>query len=408
MAVLAECPKCRWRQATKKKVCKSCGAKLDNYKKSGKVRYWISFRLPDGKQRTELVGNSLDDAKAADGKRKVQKKENRFFDMLPESNMTWQELADWYLGLPAVKRLKTLDRTERCIRRFLEVYGNSLVRDFKVEHLEKYQAKRAEDGLKPSSIHQEKIWVGAMVRKADDNEKIDPRIVKVFRRADRIFKTGSNARSRVLSVEEYQSLLSKAPEHLKGILTVAYNTGMRPEELYGLQWRHIDREQGFIRLSAEATKEGRPKSIPINHHVEKVLSALPRHLHHGYVFTYLGKPIQTRIRRSLRSVCDKVGIVYGRDVEGGFVFKDIRTAVKTHMAEAGVDEAYRNTILGHSMQGMDKYYMKPTEDSLKKAMEKYTSWLDGEIERISANVYQNVYQAPISVKALPDVSALTP
>jgi hypothetical protein len=70
------------------------------------------------------------------------------------------------------------------------------------------------------------------------------------------------------------------------------------------------------------------------------------------------------------------------------VFKDIRTTVKTNMAEAGVDEASRNAILGHRMEGMDKYYMKPGEESLKKAMEKYTAWLDGEIERISADVYQ--------------------
>jgi hypothetical protein len=35
----------------------------------------------------------------------VQKRENRIFDMLPESKMTFQELTDWYLGLKTVMKL---------------------------------------------------------------------------------------------------------------------------------------------------------------------------------------------------------------------------------------------------------------------------------------------------------------
>ena len=55
MAVLAECPLCHKKQSTKNKKC-SCGLKLDEAKKSKKVRYWITFRMPDGKQRRESVG----------------------------------------------------------------------------------------------------------------------------------------------------------------------------------------------------------------------------------------------------------------------------------------------------------------------------------------------------------------
>jgi hypothetical protein len=72
------------------------------------------------------------------------------------------------------------------------------------------------------------------------------------------------------------------------------------------------------------------KRIPINHRVKHVLYALPRHLHHGFVFTYKGKPIGTRIRRSLKTDCEKAGIPSGHKIPGGFVFKDIRTSMKTH------------------------------------------------------------------------------
>jgi len=53
-SILAECPLCHKKQATKNKSCK-CGLNLDDAKKSKKIRYWISFRMPDGKQRRESV-----------------------------------------------------------------------------------------------------------------------------------------------------------------------------------------------------------------------------------------------------------------------------------------------------------------------------------------------------------------
>ena len=104
MAVLQECPICNNKQSLKRKKC-SCGADLDKFKRSGRIKYHIQYRLPGGKQRKELVGYSIEDAKAADGKRKVQKKEGRIFDMLPQEKPTFKELAAWYLGLPKIKKL---------------------------------------------------------------------------------------------------------------------------------------------------------------------------------------------------------------------------------------------------------------------------------------------------------------
>lgn len=49
------------------------------------------------------------------------------------------------------------------------------------------------------------------------------------------------------------------------------------------------------------------------------------------------------------------------------------------MLSAGVDKVYRDTILGHSLQGMDVHYMAPSEDDLLRAMARYTAWLDDEL-----------------------------
>ena len=113
-----------------------------------------------------------------------------------------------------------------------------------------------------------------MVTKAFDNDLVDGRTVKAFRTVKRKLRKGDNARRRTLTIEEYLKLVDVAPPHLKDVLTVAFNTGMRTGELRGLRWSHIDHKAGVIRLPADLTKEKRAKIIPMNHHVKGVLAGI--------------------------------------------------------------------------------------------------------------------------------------
>jgi len=139
----------------------------------------------------------------------------------------------------------------------------------------------------------------------------------------------------------------------------------------------IDRLR-FIRLPQEITKERNVKNIPINRNVQEVLSTLPRHKNHDFVFTYHGNPITRRdgLKNSFMTTCKKAGIPYGRKVLNGITFHDIRRTLKTYMLKASVDKVYRDLILGHSLTGMDVHYLSPTDNDLKRAIEKYTDWLD--------------------------------
>ena len=51
---------------------------------------------------------------------------------------------------------------------------------------------------------------------------------------------------------------------------------------------------------------------------------------------------------------------------------------------------HRDLILGHSLQGMDAHYIVPDDDALRKAMDKYSQWLDEKIAQALANVDQSV------------------
>jgi integrase len=349
------------------------------------------------------VGTSIEEARDADGKRRVQKRGNRIFDIVPEAKMTFSKLAGWYLELEKVKALSSYWRVQIALDNFNSEFGDLLVRDIGLSQVENYQQKRLNVGMAPGTVDREVGEIKTMIYKAHDDGLLGDRIAMTFKKVKKQLKRGSNARERTMTTTEYlglttgkhkvktktgkEKLRDNSPTHLKPILIVVLYTVMRKGELLGLKWSYIDREKGFIRLPVEMTKEGKPKSIPINRHVREVLTRLPRSLHHEYVFTYRRQRIKN-LRRSFESACKNADIPHGRKTENGLVFHDIRRTVRTNMLRAGVDKALRDTILGHSLQGMDAYYLKASDEDLKAAMDQYSTWMDAHI----ANVTQTFTQ----------------
>jgi integrase len=395
MAILAECPRCHRKQTVKNRVC-DCGADLVKEKRLKKVRYWVVYRLANGKQRKEFVklpdGSpaGIEEARAAEGKRKAQKVENpTILERVPAERMTFNELSEWYLDLIPVKKLVSYNRIRQGIANFNREFGERIVSTLKPLDLEDFQEKREEDGRAAATVDMEISLMKTMITKAFDNDLVDGRTVKAFRTVKRKLRKASNARKRTLTIEEYLKLVDVAPDHLKAFLTLAFNTGMRTGTLRGLRWSHIDREKWVIRLPADLTKEGKAKVIPINHHVKRVLAENPRQtIHHDFVLTYKNEPIVTPggLKNSFITACGKAGIPYGRHEANGITFHDLRRTVKTNMLSAGVDKVYRDTILGHSLHGMDVHYMAPSEEDLHRAMDIYTAWIDAQIKVVVHSV----------------------
>src|SRR5208337_3747590 len=125
-----------------------------------KVRYLVTYRLPGGKQRREYVGNDpdgrplgIEEAKAAEGKRRAQKKENpSILEKVPAERMTFSELIDWYLNLKSVQKLASFKRVKCALGNFDKAFGDRIVSSLKPLDLETYQDKREEEGLAPAGI----------------------------------------------------------------------------------------------------------------------------------------------------------------------------------------------------------------------------------------------------------------
>ena len=389
MPILAECPLCRRKQSVKNKKC-PCGEDLDKAKRSGRVNYWIDYRMPDGKQRRESIdamqglrGNSIEDAKTALSKRSIQRREKRILDMLPESVITFNELTKWYLKLEKVKALASYETMQYRFAKFNDVFGDTVINDIKLSDLENYQARRLKAGMAPATVDHEIKKMKTAVIKAFDDGLIGGEALRIFKRCKPTLKKGSDVRTRILSKDEFEGIMDNLPHYVKPVFAMGYYAGMRRGEILGVTWDKVSLKERVIRLEATDTKDREPRTIPICKKLYEQLKDIPKALHDNHVFLYKGAPFK-EFRDSLRDACKSAGVIYGRFKKNGFVFHDLRHTFNTNMRKAGVAESVIMAITGHSTREMfDRYNTVDLEDTQQAV---------GQLDAFLANVDQTVDQ----------------
>ena len=397
MAIKAECPLCHKKQAVRNKVC-ACGQDMDKAKKAKKVKYHIVYRV-NGKQKQELVGHSIEDARDADAGRRTQKRENKLEQMLDiqaEGKITFSELAVWYVEIEETrckaKGITSFRRKQNCLDNFNAVFGDTIFRNITQAELENYKLTRLTEGVTKRTVDYELGEVKRMMKTAWNNNKVSGRTWRIFDHTKKLLKAGENVRKRVLEPEAYVTLEPHLAQHHNTLCKLALFTGMRPGELMainksnkqeatkGLTWDRVDFKKKMIVLEAEDTKTGEARKVPITDEILEILHSIPRAIACNHVFTYRGVPLSS-ISGGIRRACKDAEIAFGMKTKGGFVFRDLRTTADTLMARAGVPDVYRRALLGHKQKGMDRHYVHHDfEKDLRAAMKKYTSWLDAELE----------------------------
>ena len=405
MAIKAECPLCHRKQAVKNKIC-ACGQRMDKAKRANKVKFHITYRL-NGQQKQEFVSYSIKDARDADAGRQTQKREHKLEDMLDikaDARMTFNELTEWYVEIEETRckaEGHNFRRKQNCLDNFNAVFGNTIVRDISLANLEAYKLTRSNEVSK-RQVDYEIGEAKKMIRTAWNSNKVSGRTWRIFDSTKKLLKAGANVRKRKLEPREYITLESHLASHQKPLCKLALFTGMRPGELIlinksnkqeataGLTWDRVDFRNKTITLEAIHTKTKQERKIPITDEILEILHSIPRDITCNHVFTYRGVPLSS-IKGGIKRACKDAGIPFGMKVEGGFVFRDLRTTADTLMVRAGVPDVYRRALISHVQKGMDRHYAHPDfEKDLRVAMEKYTGWLKAELEAAKQSVDQTV------------------
>jgi integrase len=389
MALIQKCL-CGNNQSTGKKVCRKCNADLVALRKAGKIRFYAVTKI-NGKAVWEFVGTSFQEAKDTEGKRRGQKRENRILDIQADGTKTFKELADWYIGLSDRKEIQTYERMKTIIgTHVLKAFGAMQARELKQQNLIDYRVSRKNEKACAGTVQKEVIYFKAIIRRAVVNGLIPATTLMAFDGIKPMVKKNQTMRKLVISVEEFQALLSHAPsEKYMAVFTIYFHTGLRKSELLKLRWRDVDLEKGWIHLPAEITKTGESRSVPLNEYSKAAFQSLRKERKvpcidgSDHVVTHRGQPIRRGNwgDKALSKACERAGLSFGAN-SNGIGFHTFRHSFVSHMEQdAWVPVSICAAIVGHQLGelGAHAVYQHPTAENLQRAMEKFTEWFDGKV-----------------------------
>lgn len=321
----------------------------NRYKKSkgiylrGKT-WWITYTGPDGKQYWQSCHTeSKTEALALLEQIRVDTRKGELPEIKRIKPTTFNALAHEY-ELWAEKQ-RGFRSKKGYIKKLMARFGSVNLIQMKTQAIERYQSELLKEGLKPSSTNRIMATLKHMITKAVEWEMVAEETLRKVRKVKQLQE--HNRRLRFLSKEEITNLLDACDAHLRPIVNMALNSGMRKGEILNLVWDHIDLKHRFILL--ENTKNGERREIPINHILYDTLIALPRHIECPYVFWQgEGKSYQD-VKRSFNSACKRAGI---KD----FRFHDLRHTFASHLIMAGSDLTTVKELLGHKTITMTMRY----------------------------------------------------
>lgn len=134
----------------------------------------------------------------------------------------------------------------------------------------------------------------------EDWEWID-RIPKI-----KLFKEDKR-RIRWLTPSEASALLGQLPEHLRAMARLSLATGLREQNVVGLEWSQVDLIRRVAWIHSDEVKNSQALAVPLN---EEALSVIRDQLfkNERYVFTYKGERILRANNTGWRKALKNAGI----------------------------------------------------------------------------------------------------
>jgi integrase len=331
--------------------------KLKGLYKRGSV-YWCCYKDLTGAIKRETTKTSnYDKAVEFLTERKFNVQKEIEPEIVKQVNYVFRELADKYDVWS--QRQKGYYKKRYFIKDLLNIFGDYSLKSFTTLIVENFQNERLQRGNKPATVNR---IVGVLKHCLHKGLEWDMLGENVYKKVVRVKPLKmNNKRLRYLSVGETQVLLNSCSEHLRPIVIMALNAGMRRGEILNLKWDNVDLKHGFILL--DITKNDERREIPINGTLRNTLEALPRRIDGGYVFydPKTGERYQN-VKKSFATALRRAGI---RD----FHFHDLRHTFASHLVMAGIDITTVSKLLGHKGLAMTLRYSHLSPQHFTKAVD---------------------------------------
>lgn len=162
-------------------------------------------------------------------------------------------------------------------------FGTMMLDQIKGATLSDFETKRRADGVTAGTIRRDLACLSSLMTSAADWEWIDANPVPAYlrKRSKRGLKEAP-PRTRYLTESEEVRLLEHASPAVRDAITLAIDTGLRADELFGLQWSQVDFARGTIATTTR-TKSGRARHVPLTQRSRTILGTVTRRLDTPYV-----------------------------------------------------------------------------------------------------------------------------
>jgi integrase len=335
-------------------------------------KYYIAFRWKQHRMDTSSSATSVAEAKKIEKAVKTAFKIHRFDHLDPMSlevvmriflNKGWkipaeleapdpQEALTLLLGIRDYLEADEKNRTERkvyAIDRLVEFFGEGTpLEKISVSQIKRYRRHRLSEGVSNGTVNIEISALSGIFREQLEKGALDSNPCSM------VTPLPPTQRDTYISWTDFQEM-RKVAGWLKPIVEILYYTGMRPSEVFNLNWTEVNFSRRMIILPPSRTKEGknekqkvlRPKPVPMRREVYDLLWSM-RH-QDGNVVKLSGRVFEHKGRVITRSTKRKCWARISRLTElQGVELRDLRHTFKTNAALSGMDRTIRNAIVGHA------------------------------------------------------------
>ena len=176
--------------------------------------------------------------------------------------------------------------------------------------------------------------------------------------------------------------LNKRSSHVRPIVLLALNTGMRKDEIFNLKWAHIDWKNNTIMVAGESSKSGQTRYIPMTKEARQILKDW-RKLNTSSLFVFpspkTGEKLDN-IDSSWTTVRKLAGFPTRRDDPNYFRFHDLRHCFASNLVMAGVDLNKVRELLGHASIDMTLKYAHLAPESKAQAIATLDNYMEKNLD----------------------------
>ncbi|HEX7318877.1 MAG TPA: site-specific integrase [bacterium] len=326
---------------------------MRSYRRNGA---WYIDYVSNGKRVRMKVGSSKYLADLALKDIEVKKVKGKFLGIADVQNVIFDKLCDDYLQFSrANKAYRSYRRDLSSLKQMLRTFGGKPVAAITAYEFEQYKNLRRQD-VSPASVNREISCVKHMFNKAVQWGYLNNNPLRLVMK----FKEPPG-RVRYLNEEEINRLIAACNGHVRSMVIMALNTGMRRGEILNLKWGDVDLRNRVI--VCRRTKNNETRMIPVNDVLYAEIRAMGPQMAEQYVFCNEdGKPFTT-IQTGFEAAMRRAGI---KD----FRFHDLRHVFGSRLVMAGVDIRSVQELLGHKDIKMTMRYSHLSNAHLREAVKR--------------------------------------